>query len=414
VNIFIRAMSVVAIGSMLATLAPPAHARDRVLRQQRLGGPRTAPAQIRRPAPVAERAPRPAPGSGPVKNPAARPAPVRPAPRVIAPEPRGYLVSPPYYGPSSVYASPGAGVGVGVGSRGGVSVGGAVGGGVGTSGGGSVMDSVINGAALGGVGGPIGMAVGAGVGLLHGLWAKNRRDKQAQAEAARQKEIDRELEREMGNAPHGGDQGVRIVKDHLADEPAGGTPQAAPDTMVASIPASPQPARPAATAAPRPDALDAEGFRPVHEGGRLVRRERAGPDGKPEVVLHYDDAGQLVRRQESTRGDGRLDTTLFYGRGGLERKESDTDGDGAIDVVAAYDGLGNLAHMETVEAGTRTRRHFDASGAVTREDALDAGGDVVASDFYERGRLVRRELYEIDESAFTRVPLVSAQTTGAR
>jgi hypothetical protein len=179
--------------------------------------------------------------------------------------------------------------------------------------------------------------------------------------------------------------------------------------MIASLPPTPEPPAPAR------DAVDQEGFKPVYEGDRLVRRERVGADGRPEVVLHYGKDGALVRRQESTRGDGRLDTTLFYGAGNkLERKESDTDGDGKTDLFASYDGFGNLARMETIDGGRRTRRHFDPKGTVTREDQLGDNGELVASAFYESGRLVRRELYEVDESAFNRVPLVSAQAPEAK
>jgi hypothetical protein len=407
-KVFLRTMSLITLAGLVLALVPPAEARQRSPRRD--VGRRSVPSREIRGAPRIEqprqqdRAPRRA-GRATVDVPISAPAP-RPRPRVARPDPAPRVVyppPPPVYASDPLYASPRAGVGVGVGSGGGVSVGG----GASSSSGGSVMDSVVNGAALGGLGGPIGLAIGAGVGLLHGMWAKNRRDKQAQAETARQQEMDRQLEREVANQPHGGDeQGVRIVKDHLADEPVR-TASTTPGPMVASVP--PPPAEP--VKAPARDAVDQDGFRPIYEGDRLVRRERPGADGNPEVILHYDKAGTLVRRQESTRADGRLDTTLFYGAGGkLERKESDTDGDGRTDVFASYDGLGNLAQMETVDGATRTRRHFDASGTVTREDELGAGGEVVASAFYDSGRLVRRELYEVDESAFNRVPLVSAQT----
>lgn len=438
-------MSVVTVGTMLVALAPAVEARERNPRPRREVAPRSAlDREIRRAPRVEQRDPRveqrerrieqrerreqrierrerriepreprrqeraPQRAGSPsfdIPAPIVRPPP-RPAPRVATPDPAPRVVHPsppPVYAPSPVYASPGASVGVGVGSRGGVGVGGSVG----TSGGGSVMDSVVNGAVLGGIGGPIGLAVGAGVGLLHGLWSKNRRDKQSQAETARQQEIDRQLEREVANQPHGEEQGVRVVKDHLADEPVR-TASTTPDPMVASVP--PAPAEPAKKKAPARDAVDQEGFRPVYEGDRVVRRERVGADGTPEVVLHYDKDGQIVRRQESTRADGRLDTTLFYANGKLERKESDTDGDGTTDVFAEYDGLGNLTQMDTVEGTTRTRTHYDVAGTVTREDQLGAKGELIASAFYEKGRVVRRELYEVDESAFNRVPLVSAQT----
>ena len=382
---FVRTTSLIAVGTMAIGLVPSADARERGARprressqqQRRIQSGDDAPPGVLRRSPTA-------------------------APRAVQP---GAVYAPGY---SSGYVSASPYTSVGVGSGGGISIGG----GLGSSGSGSVMDSVINGAALGGVGGPIGLAVGAGIGLLHGLWAKNRRDKQSQVETARQQEIDRQIEREIANRPHGGEeQGVRIVKDHLADEPVR-TAATGGDRMVASVPAEPAPT---VKKTPARDAVDPDGFKAVYEGDRVVRRERVGPDGKPEVVLHYDGNGALVRRQESTRADGRMDTTLFYGAGGkLERKEADTDGDGTTDVVARYDGLGNLAQMETLEGTTRTRRHFDAGGTVTREDQLGAKGDVVASAFYDNGRLVRRELYEIDESAFKRAPLVSAQTPEAK
>lgn len=415
-------MSVVTVGTMLVALAPAAWARERNPRPQRAATPRPAPSpEMRRAQRIEQRIEqrterraeqRELRQQERARNAAERrartfdmPVAPGPAPRTVAPAPPPVYAPSPVYSSSPVYASPRLGAGVGIGSGGGVSVGGSVG----SSGGGSVMDSVINGAVVGGMGGPIGLAVGAGVGLLHGLWSKNRRDGQSQAETARQQEIDRQLEREIANQPHGEDQGVRIVKDHLADEPVR-TASTSPDPMVASLP--PTPAEPGAEPKKERarDAVDGDGFRPVYEGDRLVRRERAGAGGKPEVVLHYDKDGQLVRRQESARLDGRLDTTLFYANGTLERKESDTDGDGTTDVFATYDALGNLARMDTVEGDARTRRHFDASGTATREDQLGAKGAVVASAFYDNGRLVRRELYEVDESAFTRVPLVSART----
>jgi hypothetical protein len=305
------------------------------------------------------------------------------------------------FGPPLAYHQAQAGAGVQVGSRGGVSVGGQVG-----ATGDAVLDSVMTGATLGSAGGPIGMAVGAGIGFLHGLWAKRKQEETARAEAERQKQLDRDIERQAMNRPHGpsadDEQGVTIVKDHLADVPSaspGTSAEGASGPLVASIP--PGEMR-------RAEPIDADGFRAVHENGHLVRRERIGADGTPEVVLHYDERGQLVRRQDSSRLDGRLDTTVFYAEGKVARRESDTDGDGQVDVWASYDVAGALTRLESLVDGDRRLAQVYGDGQVVREEERGADGALTAVSHYEHGRLVRRELYEVDETLFRRVPLVSA------
>jgi antitoxin component YwqK of YwqJK toxin-antitoxin module len=319
--------------------------------------------------------------------------------------------------------APGFGVGVGVGS-GGVRVGGSV-----APSGDVIRDSVINGAVLGSAGGPIGAAIGAGVGLLHGLWAKRQVEQAAKVEAARQKEADRKLEEELASQQPG----------------SSTTDTGTTGTTVASLPPTTEPAEP-----PR-DRLDPDGFRPVYDGGRLVRRERIGADGRATEVVHYDAQGQIVRRDESSRRDGRFDTSTFYADGKPQRRESDTDADGTVDLWATYDAAGEVARLESLADGRRhtqvytagrmseeewrraadgtvTRRvkyedgtvrekldgnlltYFEPNGDVAREAELDANGRPTMIAYYEGGRLVRRELYEIDDKAFQRVPLVSPET----
>jgi hypothetical protein len=250
-----------------------------------------------------------------------------------------------------------------------------------------VLNSATTGALLGAAGGPIGMAVGAGVGLLHGLWAKKRYEEQARAEEERQRAMDRELERQMAAQRPGGPalddeegQGVLMVADHLAGD--------------------------APSASPRMAEVDGDGFRPVYEGERLLRREHRTPEGRVDVVLHYDTRGRIVRREESSRLDGRLDTSMSYVDGIPQRKDSDTDGDGKPDVWAFYAGDGELARLESVIDGGRRRTAYYVAGAVVRDEELDGDGSLNAVAHYEQGRLVRREVYTIDESAFTRVPVV--------
>ena len=304
------------------------------------------------------------------------------------------------------------------------------------------LNSAVTGAAVGAMGGPVGFVIGASIGLLYGLWNKRQQEAQARAEVERQRAMDRELERQMaaqrpGGAPAGDGQGVVFVKDHLA---------------VASLP----PAAAPGAAAPRaaPTDADAEGFVPVRENGRVVRREHRASDGTVDVVLHYDVSGRVVRRDDSTRLDGRLDTSAFYVDGALQRKESDTDADGAPDVWAYYDGAGELTRFEALVAGGGRRvehyrggrvserqeggvltvfddrgrmvkqgrvgagsrmlswRFFEPNGNVARDEDFGEDGELSAVAHYEGGRLVRRELYEIDEAAFSRVPVVALGEAG--
>jgi antitoxin component YwqK of YwqJK toxin-antitoxin module len=383
-----------------------------------------------------------APPPAAVVTPPASPSTVVVTPR-LSDDPRfvpfsAYQAS-PYYGGYHPYSGTSTYV-AGSGVSGGVSVGGRTGE--------PVLDSVMTGAALGGLGGPIGLAVGAGIGLLHGLWAKKKAEAASRAEVAKQKEADRKLEQEIAAQKPGAsadEQGVRVVKDHLAD-----TPNASPPTgtAVASLPPTAPNEPPAAR-----DRLDPDGLRPVYEGDRLVRKERVAADGKVTEVLHYDARGQLVKREESSRGDGRFDTSTFYADGKPQRRESDTDGDGTTDLWAAYDATGEIAKLESLANGRRHQQiyaagkvteeewrrasdgvvtgrvkyqdgkvreklegnlvqYFEPNGDLKREEELGADGRPSAIAFYEHGKLVRRELYEIDEKAFERVPLVTAETPG--
>lgn len=397
---------------------PPAvSAQSRV---PRIGTP-TAPAPttespsalpVQRP-PTAPAAAPSAPAAAPLA-PAPAPAPVAPAaaPVVPAPAPAPVVVYPNVTPrPMILTQAPSFGVG-----SGGVRVGGSV-----APSGDVIRDSVINGAVLGSAGGPIGAAIGAGVGLLHGLWAKRQVEKAARVESDKQKQADRKIEEELA-----------------AQKPGSSTSD--PGTAVASLPPTAEAAEP-----PR-DRLDPDGFRPVYEGGRLVRRERIAADGSVTEVLHYDTKAQIVRRDESSRRDGRFDTSTFYADGKPQRRESDTDGDGSVDLWATYDAGGDVARLETLADGKRhtqvyvagkvseeawrratdgvvTKRvkyedgavrekldgnfltYFEPNGAIAREAELGADGRPTMIAYYEGGRLVRRELYEIDDKAFERVPL---------
>ncbi|MFQ5882418.1 MAG: FG-GAP repeat domain-containing protein [Candidatus Methylomirabilales bacterium] len=161
-------------------------------------------------------------------------------------------------------------------------------------------------------------------------------------------------------------------------------------------PAARDPAGIAGSPAPKPlPAIDPEGFRPIYEGGRLVRKERdVNGDGKPDIFRHYDATGRLLRQEEDSRLTGRLDTWTFYEDGQPVRKESDTDGDGKADLWAFFDGAGDLARTEadTDQDGHRDRTILYAGEEMVEEQRFSPGLDpprVVVT--YAKGEPARKE-----------------------
>ncbi|MFQ5960435.1 MAG: FG-GAP repeat domain-containing protein [Candidatus Methylomirabilales bacterium] len=127
-----------------------------------------------------------------------------------------------------------------------------------------------------------------------------------------------------------------------------------------------------------PPATDPEGFRLVHAGGQLARKERdVDGDGKPDILRYYDETGELIRQEEDSRLDGRPDTWTFFEAGRLVRKESDTNGNGKVDLWAFYDGADTLVRTE---ADTDHNQHRDRvilyeQGEIVEEQRYSPGLD---------------------------------------
>ena len=237
-----------------------------------------------------------------------------------------------------------------------------------------------------------------------------------------------------------------------------------------------------------PPTIDSEGFLPVYQGGRLVRKERdVNGDKRPDIIRYYDETGRLIRQEEDSRLDGRLDTWTFHEAGRAVRKESDTNGDGKVDLWAFFDRAGNIVRTEadsdsdnhrdhvivyaqgemveelryspglepprfiaTYANGVQTRKEedtdgdgrtnrmteYDGSGHVTKiardttgggtfnqfayyepetgkvlreEEDLNGDKTVDVISYFEKGRLVRREFFDLPEdgSVTAHVPLPS-------
>jgi hypothetical protein len=163
--------------------------------------------------------------------------------------------------------------------------------------------------------------------------------------------------------------------------------------------------------------------RPDHwvyrEGGRIVR-EVFDDHGKgvPDRILYYDATGtQVVRSEEDTNGDGRIDTWTEYRNGQIVNRRADTDGDGMVDTWTFYhdgqvvrleqdtDGDGLPDRIEFYEGGHRVREERDRNGKpavityfdkndqpTQRDEDTDGDGVLDMRSYYTAGKLVRREV----------------------
>jgi hypothetical protein len=170
--------------------------------------------------------------------------------------------------------------------------------------------------------------------------------------------------------------------------------------------------------------------RPDHwvyrEGGRVVR-EVFDDHGKgvPDRILYYDATGtQVVRSEEDTNGDGRIDTWTDYKNGQIVNRRADTDGDGVVDTWTFYrdgqivrleqdtDGDGLPDRIEFYEGGHRVREERDRNGKaavityfdkndqpIQRDEDTDGDGVLDMRSYYRAGKLVRREV--MNESALS-------------
>ena len=146
-------------------------------------------------------------------------------------------------------------------------------------------------------------------------------------------------------------------------------------------------------------------------------------DGIPDLWIYYDPRkpGEILRQEEATKADGRVDTWSYFNNGKLVRREVDTKGKGRPDIVYYYEndkiareerdenGDGRMTYRATYQNGRLAKVEKDTDGdgridlwiyydttkneeVVLREEK-DLNGDGVVDlwSYYEGGRLVRRD-----------------------
>jgi hypothetical protein len=130
----------------------------------------------------------------------------------------------------------------------------------------------------------------------------------------------------------------------------------------------------------------------------IVRQEEASHfDGRVDTWSYFKE-GRLVRREVDTKGKGAADTFHYYENNEIVREERDENGNGDVSFRAMYQN-GRRAKIEEATSGRGKIDHwlyFDSSkdGEIVLKEERDLNGDGVVDlwAYYEDGRLVRRDV----------------------
>ena len=155
------------------------------------------------------------------------------------------------------------------------------------------------------------------------------------------------------------------------------------------------------------------------KSSEIVRQEEASRlDGRVDTWSHFKD-GRLVRREVDSKGKGLADTVYYYENEKIVREERDDNGNGDVSFRALYQN-GRRAKIEedTSSRGKIDRWiYFDLNrdGEIVLKEERDLNGDGVADlwAYYEDGRLVRRDVNGVGAELLSkqdRLPLPAPDT----
>ena len=147
-------------------------------------------------------------------------------------------------------------------------------------------------------------------------------------------------------------------------------------------------------------------------------------DGIADLWIYYSPINptEIVRQEEATHWDGRVDTWSYFKDGNLVRREVDTKRRGAADTVYFYEndkivreeryenGTAHVSFRAIYQNGRRAKLEKDTNGrgktnhwiyydttkdgeiVLKEESDLNGDGTIDLWSYYENGRLVRRDV----------------------
>ena len=168
-------------------------------------------------------------------------------------------------------------------------------------------------------------------------------------------------------------------------------------------------------------------------------------DGLADLWIYYSPSrpGEIVRQEEATHWDGRVDSWSYFKDGKLVRRDLDTKARGSADIFYYYEndqmireerdenGRGNVSFRANYNSGRRAKIekdnsgtgkmdqwiYFDTSkeGEILLKEERDLNGDGLIDvwDYYENGRLVRRDVSAVGMELFFNQERFPATPVGA-
>jgi hypothetical protein len=291
-------------------------------------------------------------------------------------------------------------------------------------------NKALEGLAMGGtIAGPYGAGGGLIIGLIAGLITaeshynginnqivtEQQKDRQLEAaveqELARQRDLEKQIAAATGPAGPSPDQpdsqtvAATSPQPSPVSQPPVASQRATENVNLASLskPATPQPS-------PMPfknvEVKDINGdgipdlwvYYNPQKPAEIIRQEEASKgDGRVNTWGYFKD-GLLVRREVDSRGQGRPDTIFYYFEDKIAREERDENGHGRMTYRATYEN-GRLAKVEKESNGngrTDLWIYYDTGmdGEIVLKEERDLNGDGIVDlwSHFDNGRLARRDV----------------------
>jgi hypothetical protein len=286
------------------------------------------------------------------------------------------------------------------------------------------------GAILAGPFGQFGALGGLAIGAIYGMITMGAEDERVNAQVNKETQKDQQLEAKIEQEL----ERQRALEGQIntAAAQAPGEPQTKTN-QTAQV--NPNPNKPASTPVSSPPSRPRENVTVASIDKPIAAPTPSSPfknvevrdingDGVPDIWIYYNPQkpGEVVRQEEASKGDGRVDTWSYFRDGKLMRREIDTLGQGRPTTVYYYNddkivreerdetGKGTMTYRSTYENGhlAKVERdtagrgradlwiYYDTSkdGEIVIKEERDLDGDGIADiwTYYESGRVVRRDV----------------------
>jgi hypothetical protein len=307
-------------------------------------------------------------------------------------------------------------------------------------------NKAMEGVAMGGsIAGPYGAGGGLIIGLLAGLFTadshygelnrqittEQQKDQQLEAaieqELARQRELENQIATPNGASTVAPAQGPTVVSTAPPQRAVTANPPVAnpapQNVQLAALnkPVAPPPFKNVEVRDVNGDGIpDLWIYYNPQKPTEVMRQEEASKgDGRVDTWSYFKD-GQLVRREVDSKGQGRPDTVFYYDNDQIVREERDEDGQGRMTYRASYQN-GRIAKVEKDTTGSGRPDlwiYYDSSrdGEVVVKEERDLNGDGVADlwSYFDNGRLVRRDVSAIGLEILSKQEQLPAPSAGLK